>query len=180
MAAGVHICNGLPDAVIARPYTLLPLLCFLVAILFKDLEHPVNDHCAPVALIMLTLHGTIWPVCFGALYLLAAFQSWSALDQRVRARYFLCAGVIVFAFLLLFVILKRTPDVEEFAAKKEVAQLLAEKKQELNIVSPFAKVMTITSGAFWILFPPPFFWRSPQAGFERAAGSWCLLCRWRQ
>ncbi len=27
-------------AVIARPYTLLPLLCFPVAILFKDVKHP--------------------------------------------------------------------------------------------------------------------------------------------
>ncbi len=51
-------------AVIARPYTLLPLLCFLVAIFFKDVEHPVRMTVVLVLLANLTLHGTILAACF--------------------------------------------------------------------------------------------------------------------
>ncbi len=42
-------------AVIARPYTLLPLLCFLVAIFFKDVQHPVRMTVVLVLLANLTL-----------------------------------------------------------------------------------------------------------------------------
>src|SRR5271154_4780056 len=46
-------------AVIARPYTLLPLLCFLVAILFKDVEHPVRMTVVLVLLANLSVHGSL-------------------------------------------------------------------------------------------------------------------------
>ena len=46
-------------AVIARPYTLLPLLAFAAAMLFKDIQHPERMTVVLVLLANLSLHGTI-------------------------------------------------------------------------------------------------------------------------
>src|SRR3974377_942446 len=82
-------------AVIARPYTLLPLLCFLVAILFKDVEHPERMTVVLVLLANLSLHGTILAACFGLLYLIEAIKSWRRFDVRLQNAYFICAGGVV-------------------------------------------------------------------------------------
>ena len=141
-------------AVIARPYTLLPLLCFLVAIFFKDVEHPVRMTVVLVLLANLTLHGTILVVCFGLLYLVQAIKQWPTLNEKVRNRYFICAAVMVFAFFFIFIILKPTPDIEEFAVKKEFAQLSEQARQQMNLATPWKKLTTITSGAFLDFFVP--------------------------
>ena len=57
-------------AVIARPYTLLPLLAFAAAILFKDIRHPERMTMVLVLLANLSLHGTILAGCFGLAYLI--------------------------------------------------------------------------------------------------------------
>ena len=133
-------------AVIARPYTLLPLLCFLVAILFKDVEHPERMTAVLVLLAMLTLHGSILAACFGLLYLIDAIKSWRTMNDRLRNRYFICAAVMVFAFLFIFVILKPTPDVGEFAVKRALDQA----PEEVKATYPTAmrKLTAVVSGAF--------------------------------
>ena len=135
-------------AVIARPYTMLPLLCFLVAILFKDIEHPERMTLVLVLLANLSLHGTILAACFGLLYLVEAIKSWRTLGNQLQNRYFICGAVVVFAFLFLFIILKPTPDVEEIVLKQQFAKLPDSVKQQMHVAGPFTKLTAIISGAF--------------------------------
>ena len=135
-------------AVIARPYTLLPLLCFLVAILFKDMEHPERMTVVLVLLAMLTLHGAILAACFGLLYLIDAIKSWQTMSDRLRNCYFICAAVMVLTFLFLFIILKPTSDVEEIVLKQQFASLPDTVKQQMHVASPYTKLSAVVSGAF--------------------------------
>ena len=157
-------------AVIARPYTLLPLLCFLVAIFFKDVEHPVRMTVVLVALANLTLHGTILAGCFALLYLIEAIKVWPTLGESVRNRYFICAAAMVCTFLFIFIILKPTPDIEEFAVKREFAQLSEQAREQMNLASPWRKFTTITSGAFLDYFVP-------SAIFLALSGVWFFFRR---
>ncbi len=151
-------------AVIARPYTMLPLLCFLVAIFFKDIEHPVRMTVVLVLLANLTLHGTILAACFGLLYLVEAIKRWPDFDDKLRNRYFFCAAAMVLTFLFIVVILKPTPDVGEFAVKKALSQA----PQAIRDAQPTAmkKLTAVVSGAFldyWL----------PSAAFLILTGLWC-------
>lgn len=157
-------------AVIARPYTLLPLLCFLVAIFFKDIEHPVRMTVVLGLLANLSLHGTILAGCFGLLYLIEAVKAWPSLNERLRNRYFICAAVVVVAFLFIFMILKPTPDIEEFAVKREFAQLSDQAREQMKLATPWTKFATITSGAFLDYF-------APSAIFLLLCGVWFFTCR---
>src|ERR1017187_4048901 len=120
-------------AVIARPYTLLPLLAFAAAILFKDIRHPERMTVVLVLLANLSVHGTILAGCFGLAYLIEAVRSWRTLEAGVRTRYQICVAVMALTFLFLFIILKPTPDVEVFASKKEIAQLPPDAQAQLGM-----------------------------------------------
>lgn len=157
-------------AVIARPYTLLPLLCFAVAIFFKDGEHPWKMTLVLVLLSLLVVHGAILAVCFGFLYLLGASKSWAGMSDRVRNQYFICAAVMVCTFLLLFIVLKPSPDIEEFAVKNEVAQLPEAVKQQMHFATPFTKLTTVLSGAFLDFIVP-------SAIFVLLVGAWFFTRR---
>ena len=135
-------------AVIARPYTLLPLLCFLVAIFFKDTEHPERMTVVLIPLCLLTLHGAILAACFGLLYIIEAIKSWRTMDERLRNRYFMCAGAMVLTFLFLFIILKPTPDIEEFVVKKQFSLIPEAVKQQYKVPTALQKATNIISGAF--------------------------------
>jgi len=111
-------------AVIARPYTLLPLLAFSAALLFKDLEHPGRMTVVLVLLANLSLHGTILAGCLGLVYLLDAFRTWGTLDARLRRRYWICVGVMAAVFVFIVLILRPTPDVAEFAPGKPASRVL--------------------------------------------------------
>src|SRR5580704_3288209 len=157
-------------AVIARPYTLLPLLCFAVAIFFNGVQHPARMTLVLALMANLIVHGAILAACFGLLFLLQATKSWPGFDGRVRTQYFMCAALMVCVFLFLVVTLKPTSDIEEFVAKREVAQLSQAAKQQMNIVGPITKLETIVSGAFLDFF-------LPSALFVLAAAYWCLTRR---
>ncbi|HTS06521.1 MAG TPA: hypothetical protein VMP68_13130, partial [Candidatus Eisenbacteria bacterium] len=86
-------------AVIARPYTMLPLLAFAAAILFKDLEHPERMTVVLVLLANLSLHGTILAGCLGLIYVLDAYRARERLDARVRRKYWICIGVMAAVFV---------------------------------------------------------------------------------
>jgi hypothetical protein len=152
-------------AVIARPYTILPLLCFLVAIFFKDVEHPLRMTVVLVLLANLSLHGTLLAGCFGLLYLLQAIKAWPSLDEKLRNLYFICAAAMVATFLLVFIVVKPTPDIEEFAVKKEFARLSEQVRQQMKLATPWTKFTTITSGAFL-----DYFWLS--VGFVLLSAAW--------
>jgi hypothetical protein len=151
-------------AVIARPYTLLPLLAFAVAILFKDIRHPERITVVLVLLANVSLHGTIIAGCLGLAFLIDGIKSWAAFEPRVRRRYVLCVAAMAIAFLFLFATLKPTPDVEEFVLKKDPAKY--------HIVEPpkLARVEAILSGAF-------FDYSLPSGAFLLLAGAWCFMRR---
>ncbi|MFI5118527.1 MAG: hypothetical protein ACHP8B_17700, partial [Terriglobales bacterium] len=155
-------------AVIARPYTLLPLLAFAAAMLFRDIKHPERMTLALVLLANLSLHGTILAGCLGLAYLIEAVRAWRTLEKGVRTRYQICVAMMALTFLFLFIILKPTPDVEEFAAKKEFGQLPAsvQAQQPTRLV----KLEAVISGAFFD------FWL-PSGLFIVLAGWWCFVRR---
>ncbi len=153
-------------AVIARPYTLLPLLAFAAAMLFKDIKHPERLTVVLVLLANLSLHGTILAGCFGLAYLIEAIRAWRTLEQGVQTRYKICVAVMALTFLFIGIILKPTPDVEEFAVKKALGELPAsiQAQQPTKLV----KLESTISGAFldyWL----------PSALFILFAGWWCFL-----
>lgn len=157
-------------AVIARPYTLLPLLCFAVAIFFQDIEHPAKMTAVLALMANLILHGAILAACFGLLFLLQGAKSWPQFNKHLRTKYIVCAALMVCVFLLLFVMLKPTPDIEEFVVKREVAQMSQAAKQEMNIATSTTKLEAIVSGAFLDFF-------LPSALFVLLAGYWCFTRR---
>jgi hypothetical protein len=153
-------------AVIARPYTLLPLLCFLIAILFKGVEHPGRMTLVLVLLASLTVHGVILAGCFALFYALEAKRRWPGMGEQLRNQYFLCAAALTLAFLLLFIVLKPTPDVGEFALKRAIAQA----PQAVRDAQPTAarKLTAIVSGGFLD------YW-APSVAFLILAGAWCYM-----
>ncbi len=67
--------------------------------------------------------------------LIQAIKTWPTLNEKLRNRYFICAAVMVFTFLFVFVILKPTPDIEEFLVKEELSKLSDAQKQALQMPS---------------------------------------------
>lgn len=133
-------------AVIARPYTLLALLAFWAAIVFKDIRHPERITVVLVLLIMLTLHGAVLAGCVGLAYLIEALGSWSQLDSVVKRRYAICTVILALTFAFLILILKPTPDVQEFATQTGVTQQVA--ALQAGAVTIPTKLEAVFSGAF--------------------------------
>jgi len=155
-------------AVIARPYTLLPLLAFAAALLFKDIRHPERMTVVLVLLANLSLHGTIIAGGLGLAYLIEAAQSWRTLEPEVRKRYQICVAVMALTFLFIVVILKPTPDVEEFVMKERVARLPP--ALQAQYPSPLRKVTEALSGAF-------VDYSAPSVLFVVLAAAWCFVRR---
>jgi len=152
-------------AVIARPYTLLPLLAFSAAIFFKDLQRPERMTVVLVLLANLSLHGTILAGCFGLAYLIDAWKARDTLDAQVRKRYWICIAVMAVTFVFIAIILKPTPDVGEFAKRNPMPAAI-EAMQPTKAV----KFESVIAGAFldyWV----------PSALFVVFAGWWCYLRR---
>ena len=133
-------------AVIARPYTLLPVLAFCAAIVFNEQLHPEKITIVCVGLAMLTLHGAILAGCLAFTYALEAIPRWREFERTLRLRYFGCAGILACAFAFLVLILRPTADVEEFALKQDLAQL----PETLRALQPTweTKLVSIVTGAF--------------------------------
>ena len=138
-------------AVIARPYTLLPLLAFAAAMLFKDLQHPERLTIVLVLLANLSLHGTILAGCLGIAYLVDAWRARDTLDVGTRRRFWICIAVMVLVFVFIVMILKPTPDVEEFALKK---LLPPQVDDHGHVLTAFTKLTATVSGAFLDYFVP--------------------------
>ena len=155
-------------AVIARPYTLLPLLAFCAAIFFNDTLNPERISIVLVLLSLLTAHGTLLAGCLGLAFLIQALAQWSLLENTVRRKYRACAGVMAALFVYLFLILKPTPDVEEIALKNELAQ--APIAVLSNFPTSTQKLVAVTSGAFIDFFVP-------SAVLVILLASWCI---WRR
>ena len=151
-------------AVIARPYTLLPLLAFAAAYFFRDLQHPARMTAVLILLANLSVHGALLAACLGLGYFTETVKSWPTLAHRVRKLFACCVVAMLGAFFLLFLVLKPTADVEEFAPKKIETQLAESEK----IVQPSieTKLRAVISGAF---FDEPI----TSCLFLLLAGAWC-------
>lgn len=78
-----------PYAVIARPYTLLPLLAFSAAVFFKDVQRPERLTLVLILLAMLTIHGTILAACLGLALLVEAKKAWPSFSVDYFSFWFL-------------------------------------------------------------------------------------------
>jgi hypothetical protein len=156
-------------AVIARQYTLLPLLAFAAAILFKDIRHPERMTVVLVLLANSSVHGTILAACFGLAYLIEALRSWRTLGAGVRTRYQICIAVMALTFLFLFIILKPTPDVDIVLRNKQIAQLPPDRRAQIDF-TPLQKLSAVISGAF-------LDYLAPSVLFVALVGAWCLMRR---
>jgi len=155
-------------AVIARPYTLLPLLAFAAAAVFKDLQRPERMAVILLLLANLSLHGTILAGCLGLVYLLDARKAWRTFDAHLRKRYWVCIGAVALSFLFIVLLLKPTPDIEEFVIKREFAQLPAEARAQIPSLG--RKLTAVISGAF-LDYP------IPSTLFILFSAAWCFLRR---
>ncbi len=155
-------------AVIARPYTLLPLLVFCAAILFKDLRRPERMTIVLILLAFLTLHGTILAACLGLAYLVDVWKNWSNLEAGIRHRCIICIGLMAATFLFIAVILKPTPDVEVFALKHELARAPEAVKNQFPDI--WRKLRAVLTGAF-------LDYLIPSTAFVVLTGAWCYSRR---
>lgn len=149
-------------AVIARSYNLLPVALFAVASCFHDREHPGRMTLALILLANVSLHGTLLAVVLGACYLFPVIRNWSALGRTLQRNYMVCIGVISIVYLLLFFVLKPTPDMLMFAPEK----IPANAKHPVS----FQRIEELLGYAF---FDQPMV----SALFLILAGSWCFLRR---
>jgi hypothetical protein len=127
-------------AIVARSYTLLPLLLFAAASFFHDREHPERITILLVLLSQLSVHGSLLADAIALCYAIDVLRNWNSLSEQARRWFFLCAAILVADNLFLYLVLKPTPDVAEFAIKT-------------NPTPPLKKLMSILSGAFldyWI------------------------------
>jgi len=155
-------------AVIARQYTLLPLLAFAAALLFKDVKHPVQMTVALLLLANVSFHGTILAACLGLAYLIDAYRSRSALSTEVRRRYWICIGVMVLTFVFLFFVLKPAKDSLEIVVRPNLSHLPAFVNQRGQDITPSLKFVTVLSGAF-------LDYTLPSLIFVLFAAAWCFL-----
>lgn len=155
-------------AVIARPYTLLPLLAFAAAMLFKDIQHPGRMTVVLVLLANLSLHGTILAGCLGLAYLVDALKAWPTLDARTRQRWWICVAVMAAVFVFVVLVVKPTADVEDFVFRRDLAKLPAAVRAQFP--SRWQKLGALVSGAF-------LDWLAPSLMFLAAVTAWLYTRR---
>lgn len=153
-------------AVIARPYTLLALLAFSAAIFFKDTGHPERITAVLILLTLTSLHGAILAGCLGLTYCIQVIRHWPQLDKNVKRRFLACSVALGLIFLFLVMILKPTPDVEEFAMKRLRGS--SAPTVTPDIATTPVKLAAVLSGAFLDFTVPSLF-------FVLLAGVYCAL-----
>ncbi len=151
-------------AVIARPYTLLPLLAFIAAGLFRDRKRPERMTLVLILMSLLTVHGILIAAGIGCAYLVEAIIGWKSLDETLRRRYLFCLGAMLITFFFLVVILKPTPDIEEFVIKKDPA------KYHITETSKLVRLEAVVSGG---LMDYAF----PSGLFLLFSTVWCFMRR---
>jgi len=155
-------------AVIARPYTLLPLLAFCAALLFKDIHHPERMTIVLILLANLTIHGTILAGCLGLAYLWEALRQRAALDDATKKKFVLCMALMACTFFFLVGILKPTADVEEIALKRQFAQMPPPPGMKFPTLEQ--KLTAVVTGAFLDAV-------IPSVVLVLALSAWCI---WRR
>jgi hypothetical protein len=139
-------------AVVARSYNLLPLLLFAAACFYRDLTHPVRMTVALILLANVSMHGTVLAASLGLCYLIEASRDWPRLSRAIRNRYRYCIAGTLLVFIFLFVILKPTPDVSEFATDRSSDLTLSKLESGAALAAAHAFLDQATlSGIFLLL-----------------------------
>jgi hypothetical protein len=153
-------------AVIARPYTLLPLLAFAAAYFFRDRTHPERMTVVLVLLALLSIHGIAIAAGIGLPYLIEAAKDWKNLEPPVRRRYALCVGAMAVVLIATFFVLRPTPDVDMFAKPGPDAEVFAAS----HAFPKSARLVSVISGALLDFF-------IPSSIFLLFAAAWCAFRR---
>lgn len=157
-------------AVIARQYTLWPVLAFAAAYKFKDRDHPEHMTLDLVLLANVSFHGTVMAACFGLAYLVEAVPAWRTFPRQLRMRYAICVTMMALAFVCVYAVVKPAPDSREVAKKQNLLALpdwVNDQGQEITHTVKFASAI---SGAFL-----DYFW--PSAIFLALLMTWSAMRR---
>jgi hypothetical protein len=136
-------------AVIARQYTLWPVLAFAAAYKFKDRDHPEYMTLVLGLLANTSFHGTLMAACFGLAYLVEVAPVWRALTPRLRMRYVICVGVMALTFICVYAVVKPAPDSGELAKKQSLFALPDWRNEQGQEITPIVKFGSAISGAFF-------------------------------
>ena len=135
-------------AVIARQYTLWPVLAFAAAYKFKDRDHPEFMTIVLVLLANTSFHGTVLAACFGLAYLMEVVPAWRSLSTRLRTRYAICIGAMALTFVFVYAVVKPAPDSGELAKKQGLFALPEWRNEQGRQITPAIKFTSAISGAF--------------------------------
>jgi hypothetical protein len=141
-------------AVIARQYTLWPVLAFAAAYKFKDREHPEYITLVLVLLANVSFHGTVMAACFGLAYLVEVVPAWRSLPARLRMRYWICMGVMALTFVAVYAVVRPAADSREVAKKQGVLALPGWVNDQGEEITHTVKFESAISGAFLDYFAP--------------------------
>lgn len=136
--------------------------------LFKDIQHPGRMTVVLVLLANLSLHGTIVAGCLGLAYLADALKAWRTLDARTRRRWWICVAVMAAVFVFVVLVVKPTPDVEDFVFRRDLAKLPAAVRAQFP--NRWQKLGALVSGAF-------LDWLAPSLMFLSAVTAWLYTRR---
>lgn len=121
-------------AVIARSYALMPLLLFLIAIIYnKKVEKPIAFYTLLILLANVSLHGTLISLSLLALYLPELKKKWKGLSTKARKKNIAGLAVFALALILLVIILFPPADISSPAEYNfGIAHLLKTSGEALN------------------------------------------------
>ena len=154
-------------AVIARQYTLLPLLTFAAVLLLKDVGRPLRLTVILMLLALVSFHGTVLAAGLGFAYLCEALPQWRRLDKQVRNRYKISIALMVLTFVFVFIVLKPAPDSLEMGRKSGFFHPPTFTNAHGQAITSSVKFKAILSGG---LMDSPV----PSAAFLILAGVWCF------
>ena len=157
-------------AVIARQYTLLPVLTFAAVSLLKDIQRPFRLTILLMLLALVSFHGTLLAAGLGFAYLCEAFPEWRKLGKHVQNRYVISIVLMALTFVFVFIVLKPASDSLEMDKKTGFFQLPTFKNTQGEAITSSVKFKAILSGG---LLDSPV----PSAVFLVLAGAWCFRRR---
>lgn len=99
-------------AVVARPYVLFALFCFIAAEKFKDQSRPGTFALSLVPLALLTAHGTLFTFGLAVAYAISFLREWKQHDPATRKSFVYSALGLTLLYVFLFLILLPAKDTE--------------------------------------------------------------------
>lgn len=100
-------------AVLARNYVLLPLLLFIIAIIYKDKTKKIYLFILLLALLVnLSVHSLLIAISLFLTHLIDLYEEWPHLDKKLRIKQIKAA--LVFAFIIGLIGIQMLPQKDSF------------------------------------------------------------------